>query len=239
MATLTLRDVRKSFGGVEVLKGIDLEAGDGEFVALVGPSGCGKSTLLAMIAGLEKRHLGRDLDRRPHGQLGAAQGPRHRHGVPVLRALPDDDRAREHHLRHGEPPRPEAGAGRGRRPRRRAAADRAAPEAQARPALRRPAPARRHGPGAGARPGALPLRRAALQPRRQAPRRHAHRDQEAAPPRRQVHRLRHPRPGRGDDARLAHRRHAQGRAAAVRRAARPSTAVRPTSSSPASWARRR
>jgi multiple sugar transport system ATP-binding protein len=54
MATLTIRDICKSFGTVEVLKGINLEAGDGEFIALVGPSGCGKSTLLAMIAGLEK-----------------------------------------------------------------------------------------------------------------------------------------------------------------------------------------
>ena len=61
-------------------------------------------------------------------------------------------------------------------------------------------------------PAAVPVRRAALQPRRQAARRDAHRDQEAAPARRQDHRLRHPRPGRGDDARLAHRRHAPGRA---------------------------
>ena len=53
MATLTVRDLRKSFAMVEVLKGIDLEAESGEFIALVGPSGCGKSTLLAMIAGLE------------------------------------------------------------------------------------------------------------------------------------------------------------------------------------------
>jgi len=54
MATLQLRDIRKSFGSVEVIKGIDLEIDDREFVVFVGPSGCGKSTLLRMIAGLEE-----------------------------------------------------------------------------------------------------------------------------------------------------------------------------------------
>src|SRR5262249_4074883 len=53
MASLSVRNLNKSFGAVEVLKGIDLEAETGEFIVLVGPSGCGKSTLLAMIAGLE------------------------------------------------------------------------------------------------------------------------------------------------------------------------------------------
>ena len=53
MGSLTLRDVRKSFGEVDVLKGIDLDVADGEFVVFVGPSGCGKSTLLRIVAGLE------------------------------------------------------------------------------------------------------------------------------------------------------------------------------------------
>ena len=53
MATVTIRDVRKSFGSTEVLHGVNVDIDDGEFVILVGPSGCGKSTLLRMIAGLE------------------------------------------------------------------------------------------------------------------------------------------------------------------------------------------
>src|SRR6476660_3150061 len=53
MATLTLRNIRKSYGSFEVIKGVDLDIGDREFVVFVGPSGCGKSTLLRMIAGLE------------------------------------------------------------------------------------------------------------------------------------------------------------------------------------------
>jgi ABC-type sugar transport system ATPase subunit len=54
MATLTLRQVRKSFGSLEIVHGVDLEVADREFVVLVGPSGCGKSTILRMIAGLEE-----------------------------------------------------------------------------------------------------------------------------------------------------------------------------------------
>ena len=53
MATVKLRDIRKSYGKIEVIKGVDIDIEDGEFVVFVGPSGCGKSTLLRMIAGLE------------------------------------------------------------------------------------------------------------------------------------------------------------------------------------------
>jgi len=61
MASLTMRDVRKSFGRVEIIKGVDLDIGDGEFVVFVGPSGCGKSTLLRMVAGLEEISSGEIL----------------------------------------------------------------------------------------------------------------------------------------------------------------------------------
>jgi sn-glycerol 3-phosphate transport system ATP-binding protein len=53
MATLTLSDIRKSFGSTTVLHGIDLDIAEGEMVVIVGASGCGKSTLLRIVAGLE------------------------------------------------------------------------------------------------------------------------------------------------------------------------------------------
>jgi multiple sugar transport system ATP-binding protein len=53
MGQVSLRGIRKSYGSVDVIKGIDLDVADGEFIVFVGPSGCGKSTVLRMIAGLE------------------------------------------------------------------------------------------------------------------------------------------------------------------------------------------
>ena len=53
MANLLLKSLKKSFGDIQIIPGIDLEIRDGEFMVLVGPSGCGKSTVLRCIAGLE------------------------------------------------------------------------------------------------------------------------------------------------------------------------------------------
>ena len=54
MGSLSLRNIHKSYGDTAVIKGLNLEVHDGEFLVLVGPSGCGKSTALRMIAGLEE-----------------------------------------------------------------------------------------------------------------------------------------------------------------------------------------
>ncbi|TGQ45878.1 MULTISPECIES: sn-glycerol-3-phosphate ABC transporter ATP-binding protein UgpC [unclassified Mesorhizobium] len=54
MASITIRDVRKSYARSQVVHGVDLDIASGEFVVILGPSGCGKSTLLRMIAGLEE-----------------------------------------------------------------------------------------------------------------------------------------------------------------------------------------
>ena len=87
---------------------LDLEIADGEFLVLVGPSGCGKSTSLRMLAGLEEVNDGgiligdRDVTQPP------AEGPRHRDGLPELRALPAHDGRREHGLRAQDRRRPKA-----------------------------------------------------------------------------------------------------------------------------------
>ncbi len=58
MASVSIEQVRKSFGETAVIHGVDVQIQDGEFCVLVGPSGCGKSTLLRMIAGLEEISAG-------------------------------------------------------------------------------------------------------------------------------------------------------------------------------------
>src|SRR3954451_2787137 len=58
---VTLSEIRKSSGAVEVVKGLNLEIADGEFLVLLGSSGCGKTTALRMVAGLETATSGRIL----------------------------------------------------------------------------------------------------------------------------------------------------------------------------------
>ncbi len=76
MGSIKLEAVEKWFGDVQVIKGIDLDIEDGEFVIFVGPSGCGKSTLLRMIGGLEEtsrgaiRIDGRDVTAEPPAKRG-------------------------------------------------------------------------------------------------------------------------------------------------------------------------
>ncbi|WP_295533105.1 ABC transporter ATP-binding protein [uncultured Thioclava sp.] len=78
MGAITLKGVEKWFGEAQVIKGIDLEISDGEFVVFVGPSGCGKSTLLRMIGGLEDTSRGaisidgRDVTDQPPSKRGLA-----------------------------------------------------------------------------------------------------------------------------------------------------------------------
>ena len=54
MAGISIKDLSKRFGKLEVLHQVSAEISDGEFLVVVGPSGCGKSTILRLIAGLEE-----------------------------------------------------------------------------------------------------------------------------------------------------------------------------------------
>ena len=109
MASLTLRGINKRYEETEVMKSVNLDIDDGEFVVFVGPSGCGKSTLMRMIAGLEDISAG-DLmiDGARVNELPPAQA-RHRDGVPVVRALSAHDALRQHGVRPQARGREEAG----------------------------------------------------------------------------------------------------------------------------------
>ena len=178
-------------------------------------------------------------DRGPRRHRPRAEEARRRDGLPELRALPVSDGGGEHGLPAQDRARQEVRA-RAARPRRRGAARAdGVPGAQAGPALGRPAAASGDGPRDRARAERLPDGRAALEPRREAPRADARRHRRAAGAPWHDDGLRHARPVRGDDARASRRRPRWREAAAVRGAA---GALRPagrTPSSPASSARRR
>jgi multiple sugar transport system ATP-binding protein len=61
MGQLVLSNLKKSFGDLDIIKGVNLDVTEGEFVVFVGPSGCGKSTLLRMIAGPRGRDISGDI----------------------------------------------------------------------------------------------------------------------------------------------------------------------------------
>ena len=161
--------------GFEAVKDMNLEIGDGEFMILVGPSGCGKSTALRMIAGLEDITDGdliiggervNDLAPRDRDIAMVFQNyalyphmtVRDNMGFALKLAKTDKGEIDQQGRRGGADPRP-----------------RAAPRAQAGEPVRRPAPARGHGPRDRARPEGVPDGRAAVEPRRQAARADAHR----------------------------------------------------------------
>ena len=206
MAKVHFRQVTKRYGDLEVIHGIDLDVADGEFIVIVGPSGCGKSTLLRMVAGLETIS---------GGEISI--------GDRVVNALEPKDRdiamvfqnyALYPHMTvygnmaYGLKIRGTSKAdidakvqARGGNTRARADA-----RAQAAPAFRRTAPARGDGPRDRARARGLPVRRAVVEPRREAARADALRDPEAASAPRHDQPVRHARPGRGDDVGAAHGR---------------------------------
>ena len=214
MAEIQLKGVTKRYpDGTEAVKSMDLDIGDGEFMILVGPSGCGKSTALRMIAGLEDISEGELII---GGEVVNDLAPKDRDIAMVFQnyALYPHMTVRENmgfalKLAKVAPGGDQEQGGGGRaHPR-----PDPAPRPQARQPLRRPAPARRHGPRDRAQPEGLPDGRAAVEPRRQAARADAHRGLADPAAARHDHRLRDPRPDRGHDPRRPRRRHAARRRA--------------------------
>ena len=157
-------------------------------------------------------------DRRRRRDPSRTQQARHRDGVPVLRAVSDDVGAQEPVVRPAGPVGAAAGGGAPGRLGGQAAADRRVARPQAVAAFRRPAPARRDRSRAGAARQGVSVRRAAVQPRRQAAHRDARRAQAPAQGTRRHDRLCDARPDRGDDPGDAHRGHARRPDRAIRRA---------------------
>ena len=201
MANIGLRGVEKYFGANYVIRQLNLEIANGEFVVLLGPSGCGKTTTLRAIAGLEEIDKGAiTIDEKPVQDL--TPGERDIAFVFQLFALYPHLTAFDNiafPLRATGEDRAEIERkvqGRGGLAPHRAAARQAAVGA-----LRRRPAAGGDRPRAGAAAEGAPDGRADRRARRQAPRGHARRAEAAAHRERHHQRLRHPRPGRGDEPR--------------------------------------
>ena len=108
MSFLTLTGVQKTFpGGTVAVEDFNLDADRGEFVSFLGPSGCGKTTTLRMIAGFEKPTAGTIVVDGDGHHLPRPEPAQRRHGLPVVRAVPEHDRRRQHRLRAQGPQAPE------------------------------------------------------------------------------------------------------------------------------------
>ena len=201
MADISLISVSKRFGPVEVIRGVSLDVGSGELVVFLGPSGSGKTTLLRMIAGLETIDAGSLTIDGVRSEILSAGQARRGDGVPELRPLSAHDRGGEHGVRAQEHPCPAAGdpgtGGRGGAD----AGDGGASRAPARGAFRRAAAASGDRPGDREGAEGVPLRRAAVEPRRGAPSADAGGTRRTAPAAGLDDDLRDPRPGGGHDAR--------------------------------------
>ena len=206
MGRVALEHVSKRFDDVAAVDDLTLDVADEEFLVLLGPSGCGKSTALRDDRRPRGPDRGHHHHRRARRQRRRGQGPRHRDGVPELRALPAHDGAEEHRV-------PAAVAqGAVDRERDQLVRDAAesldlgdAPRPQARAAVGRSTPAGRAGARDRAPPAGVPHGRAALEPRRQAAGADPRRARRAAAAAGGDDHLRHPRPGRGDDDGPPHR----------------------------------
>ena len=180
MATITFEQAHVLYPGADVAggPGIDLDDRRRRVHGPGRPVGLRQVDRAADARGARGgRRSGRDPDRRPRRHRRRPEEPRHRDGVPELRALPAHDRRRQHRL----PAQDRARSPKAEREARRVddaaemlGLDRA-PRPQARAALGRPAPARRDGPRDRARAAGLPDGRAAVEPRREAARRDARR----------------------------------------------------------------
>ena len=199
MATITYEHVTKRFDDTVAVDDLNIDITDGEFLVLVGPSGCGKTTALRMLAGLEDVTEGRILigDRVVNN---VAPGKRNLAMVFQSYALYPHMTVYGNlafSLKNFNVPKAEIDR------RVREAADilelGEAAQAQAEAALGRAAAAGRARPRDRARAGGVPHGRAALEPRRGAPRADARRDPQAPDAPRDDHDLRDARPGRGDD----------------------------------------
>lgn len=166
MAKIELKNVTKSYGAVQVIKGIDLTIEKGEFMVFVGPSGCGKSTLLRLISGLEEITTGDMLfdGERVNNVIPSKRGIAMVFQSYAFSIAPEG--LRQHGLRD------EAGQNFGHRDqeaggeRRETSPDRPPARPPAKTAFGRPTPACRHRPRHRPRPARVPLRRTAVEPGR-------------------------------------------------------------------------